>query len=126
MSVMSKLKRAALATGTATLLAGTAVLATSGMASAATPHVFKLCAKGNYTAFASIPQQGGFATVLITPGHCQSLPVLSTTTYGDVWGLYNTGHHAKFLVGQVHFKAGAGWSGAAEGKTNSAHLVKLG
>ncbi|MGW4995934.1 hypothetical protein ACWEQ3_51905 [Streptomyces mirabilis] len=126
MNVISKAKKAALTAGAVTLLAGAAVTLSAGSASAHVPGTFKVCAKGNYTAYADIPQQGGIATYEIFPGQCQQIPIADGSTYGDVWGFYNTHPDQKFYVGTAHFNAATGWTGGAEGTTTNPYLVNFG
>jgi hypothetical protein len=125
MRVMSKVKRFAVAAGAASLLAGAAVAVTAGSAEAAVPHTFKVCAYGNYTAQADIPQQGGFSTYLIQPGQCQQIPIVAGSTYGNVWGFYNTHPDQRFYVGTATFNSATGWTGGAEGTTTSPYLVNF-
>jgi hypothetical protein len=125
MSALSKVKKTAVAAGAVTLLAGAAVAGTAGTASAAVPHTFKVCAYGNYYAYADIPQQGGFATYVINPGQCQQIPIAAGSTYGNVWGFYNTHPDQKFYVGTAGFNSTTGWTGAAEGTTTSPYLVNF-
>jgi hypothetical protein len=126
MTFSAKAKRTATAAAAVTLLAGAAVAATSGSASAAVPYTFKVCAYGNYTAYADIPQQGDFATELIAPGQCKQIPIASGSTYGNVWGYYNTNPGQRFYVGTATFGASTGWTGGAEGTTTSPYLVNFG
>ncbi|WP_333771536.1 hypothetical protein [Streptomyces sp. IBSBF 2435] len=125
MSALSRVKQVAVAAGAITLLAGVVVAGTARSASAAVPHTFKVCAYGNYTAQADIPQQGGFATYLIFPGQCQQIPIAEGSTYGDVWGFYNTNPDQKFYVGTAGFNSATGWTGGAEGTTTSPYLVNF-
>ncbi|MEU3519931.1 hypothetical protein ABZ770_32450 [Streptomyces sp. NPDC006654] len=122
---MSKVKRAAVTAGAATLLAGAAVAGSAGSASAAVPHTFKVCAYGNYSAYADIPQQNGLATFVIAPGRCEQIPIADGSTYGNVWGLWNNNPSERFYVGTATFDAATGWTGAAEGSTTSPTLVNF-
>ncbi|MDX2709182.1 hypothetical protein PV350_41035 [Streptomyces sp. PA03-6a] len=126
MSVILKAKKAAIAAGTAFLLAGAVVVGTAGSAAAAVPYTFKVCAYGNYTAYGEIPQQGGYSTYLVSPGQCQKITINSGSTYGKVWGLYNTHPNDRFYVGTANFTASKGWSGSAEGTTTSPWLRNFG
>ncbi|WP_225826408.1 hypothetical protein [Streptomyces naphthomycinicus] len=119
-------RRASLAVGAVSCLTGAVLAGTAGPASAATAHTFKVCASGNYTAYATLPQQGDISTVLIPPGKCGQLPLSSGSTYGKVWGVYNTNPGKSFYVGTAHFTASKGWTGAAKGTTASHYLVNLG
>ncbi|MFE6894618.1 hypothetical protein [Streptomyces sp. NPDC057694] len=121
MGVATKVKKAAVAAGTVTLLAGAAVAGTTASASAAVPHTFKVCAYGNYSAMADIPQQGGLATFVIKPGKCEEIPIADGSTYGNVWGFYNVSGE-KFYVGTAGFNAATGWTGGAKGSTTSPYL----
>ncbi|MGW0792715.1 hypothetical protein ACWD04_31985 [Streptomyces sp. NPDC002911] len=121
MSVISKIKKAAVTAGAVGLVAMTA-----GSASAAVPNTFKVCAYGNYTAVGELPQQGGFSTYLIRPGTCEQIPLASGTTYGKVYGFYNNNPSVKFYVGTANFTASKGWSGSAEGSTTSPWLRNFG
>jgi hypothetical protein len=125
MNMISKAKKAAIAAGTIVLLTGAAVAAAAGSASAAVPHTFKVCAYGNYTAYADIPQQGGLATYVITPGQCQQIPISSGSTYGDVWGYYNNAPQTRFYVGTAALNSSTGWTGGAEGTTTNPTLVNF-
>jgi hypothetical protein len=124
MSIYSQLRKVSLAAGAVILVTGAAIAGTAASASAAA-HTFKICAYGNYTAYAAIPQQGGIATRLASPGHCQSIGINKGTTYAKVWGRHNSGSHAKFYVGEAHFSASKGWSGAADGTTTRHSLHKF-
>ncbi|MFF5536240.1 hypothetical protein ACFY71_27800 [Streptomyces cinerochromogenes] len=119
-------RRASLAVAAVSCLTGAVLAGTAGPASAATAHTFKVCAYGNYTAYATIPQQGDIATTLIAPGTCGQLPLASGSTYGKVWGVYNTHPDKSFYVGTAHFTASKGWTGAAKGSTTGPYLVNLG
>ncbi|MFB0619411.1 hypothetical protein [Streptomyces sp. AGS-58] len=119
-------RRACLAIGAVSCMTGAVLAGTAGPASAATAHTFKVCAYGNYTAYATIPQQGDISTVLIAPGKCGQLPIVSGSTYGKVWGVYNTNPDKSFYVGTAHFTASKGWTGAAKGTASSRYLVNLG
>jgi guanyl-specific ribonuclease Sa len=121
----SKVRQAAVAVGAVSWLTGALVAGTAGSASAAAAHTFTVCAQGNYTAYADLPQQGGIATTLIRPGQCADLYISSGSTYGNVWGIYNNNPNAKFHVGTAHFTASKGWKGAAKGTTNNPYLVNL-
>jgi hypothetical protein len=125
MRVMSKVKRAAVAVGAASLLAGAAVAVTAGSAEAAVPNTFKVCADGNYSAQADIPQQGSRSTLVINPGQCRQIPIVSGITYGNVWGFYNTHPDQRFYVGTATFNPSTGWTGGAEGTTTSPTLVNF-
>jgi hypothetical protein len=125
MSFISKVRKATLAAGAVTLATGAAVAGTAAAASAATPHKLKICAYGNYAAYAEIPQQGGAASFLAFPGHCESIGLVNGTSSAKIYGLYNSGNYAKFYVGTAHFSASKGWFGAAEGKTTSHYLRKF-
>ncbi|MFF5858375.1 hypothetical protein ACFY8B_22545 [Streptomyces sp. NPDC012751] len=119
-------RKASLAIGAVSCLAGAVLAGTAGPASAATAHTFKVCAYGNYTAYATLPQQGGISTVLIAPGKCEQLPLSSGSTYGKVYGVYNTNPGKSFYVGTAHFNSSTGWTGAAKGTTTSPYLANLG
>ncbi|GGS99997.1 hypothetical protein [Streptomyces cinerochromogenes] len=119
-------RKASLAIGAVSCLTGAVLAGTAGPASAATAHTFKVCAYGNYTAYATLPQQGGISTTLISPGTCGQLPLVSGSTYGKVYGVYNTNPDKSFYVGTAHFTASKGWTGAAKGTTTNHYLVDLG
>jgi hypothetical protein len=120
MSFISQVRKIALAAGAVTLATGAAIAGTAAAASAAAPHKLKICAYGNYWAFAQLP--GGRESFLAAPGHCASIGLVSGVSSAKIYGLYNSGNHAKFSVGTAHFSASKGWSGAAEGKTTSHFL----
>jgi guanyl-specific ribonuclease Sa len=125
MRVMSKVKRAAVAVGAASLLAGAAVAVTAGSAEAAVPHTFKVCADGGYTIQIDLPQENDFGTTAITAGECGQLSLASGITYGNVWGFYNTHPDQRFYVGTATFNSSTGWTGGAEGTTTSPTLVNF-
>ncbi|MEU3862034.1 hypothetical protein AB0F03_32515 [Streptomyces sp. NPDC028722] len=126
MQFTSKARKAALTLGAVSCLTAGTVAATAGPAAAATAHTFKVCAQGNYSAYGELPQQGGFSTVLITPGKCATLPLAAGTTYAKVRGVYNTNPSKSFYVGTAHFTASKGYTGAAKGTATSPYLVNLG
>jgi hypothetical protein len=123
MSFISQVRKVALAAGAVTLLTGAAIAGTAGAASAAAPHTLKICAYGNYKAFAQL--SGGWQSLVESRGQCESISLANGTSSAKIYGLYNSGNHAKFYVGTAHFSASKGWSGAAEGKTTSRHLRKF-
>jgi hypothetical protein len=123
MRFISQVRKITLAAGAVTLATGAAIAGTAGAASAATPHTLKICAYGNYWAFAQLP--GGREGFPAAPGHCKSIGVGSGISSAEIYGLYNSGNHGKFYVGTAHFSASKGWSGAAEGKTTSHSLLKF-
>lgn len=126
MSVVSKVKKAAVAAGVVSSLAGALLAGTAGSAAAAVPNTFKVCAYGNYTAVGEIPQQGNVRTILIRPGQCAQIPLAGGTTYGNVYGFYNTHPDVQFYVGTASFNSWTGWSGSAEGTTTSPTLRNFG
>jgi hypothetical protein len=122
MKLTTKALKTALAIGAVASLTAVAVAGTAGSASAATSHTLKVCASGNYTAYAEIPQQGGITTTLIAPGKCGQLSLSNGTTYAKVRGLKNNNPNKEFYVGTAHFSASKGWSGAAKGTSANPSL----
>jgi hypothetical protein len=122
MSFIAQVRKVTLAAGAVTLATGAAIAGTAAAASAATPHTLKICAYGNYFAFAHLPNGHEVGAV---PGHCRSISLGNEVRSATIWGIYNSGNHAKFYVGTAHFSASKGWSGAAEGKTTSHYLRKF-
>jgi hypothetical protein len=117
----SQVRKVTLAAGAVTLVTGAAIAGTAISASAAIPHTFKICAWGDYYAFAfSEPQTG---EVLVAPGHCASFSLGRSTTSAIVTGRKSSNLSEAFKLGTVHFKASKGWSGAAEG-SNSHHWLR--
>jgi hypothetical protein len=65
-------------------------------------RVFKVCAEGNYSAYLSFPERGGFSTFVAIPGKCAdvSLPAVGQESF-VVWGIDPAGM-AKQLMGVPH------------------------
>ncbi|MGW0925154.1 hypothetical protein ACWD3J_39895 [Streptomyces sp. NPDC002755] len=124
MSVKTKVKKAAGAAAATSLLTVGMLAGTAGSAAAASNTV-TVCAYGNYTIYATVPQQGYAATTLIYPGQCGSIGVADSTYYANVWGLYNTHPDVRFYVGTAHFSGSAGWFGHASGTTTAPELINL-
>ncbi len=82
-----------------------AVLSTTPASAAAK---LTLCSYGNYSAYATLPQQGGFATYTVAPGHCSSINVSGSTTYAKVYGLWNTHPNDSFFIVTAHFDGAQG------------------
>lgn len=144
MNVISRARKAALAAGAVTVMASAAVTLSAASASAHVPQTFKVCAKGNYSAYAealSVPMEhlssgtrsgspahpvqppvehpgSPAGPALIHPGKCLVLRVSGDINF-TVRGVYNNNHSQSFYVGTAHVKAATGWTGAAEGRTGA-------
>jgi hypothetical protein len=95
-----------------------------GSAAADTAGEFKVCAYGDYAAYVDIPQQGGFSSYIAFPGTCEEIPIASGTTYGNVYGIWNTNPNS-FYIATVGLSASTGYTVAAEGTTASPYSEHL-
>lgn len=92
-------------------------------AAADTAGEFKVCAYGNYAAYVEIPQQGGAESFIAFQGECQELGIASGTTYGNVYGIWNTHPDQSFLIATVGLNPSTGYTAGAEGTTTSPYIV---
>lgn len=107
-------------------MTGVAVGVSVGSADADVAGQFKVCAYGNYAAYVQIPQQGGIQSFIAPQGTCTEVSIAPGTTYGNVYGIWNTDPDQSFYIGTVGLDAGTGYTAAAEGTTTSPYLVHLG
>lgn len=112
-------RRTLSALATVGVLAGLATGLSVGGAAADTPGEFKVCAEGNYAAFVQLPQQGGFESFVAFPGTCEEIGIAPGTTYGNVYGIWNTHPDQSFLIATVGLSASTGYTAGAENVTTA-------
>jgi hypothetical protein len=104
-------------------LAGVAIGLSVGSAAADTAGEFKVCAYGNYAAYVQIPQQGDIESFIAFPGTREEIGITPGTTYGNVYGIWNTNPDQSFYIGSVGLDSSTGYTVGAEGTTTSPYLV---
>jgi hypothetical protein len=123
-SMKHRTRRAVISLTAGAALATAIIMGDAASAQARRPHTFKICAYGNYAAYAEIPQQRT-STVIAHTGQCVQITTPASTTYAKVWGFWNTHPQDRFYVGTAHFKGADGYTGGANGTTGAPTLVNF-
>ena len=131
MKLPRTMRRVAIALAASGAVSGAVLGATMASASASTipRHHVKVCAQGNYTAYAKFPSSlGGFETTLINPGNCWHSKVRLLSGHGGrkpikVHGVWKTNPDRSFYVGTAHYNPKRSGLGiGAEGTPARHHL----
>ena len=126
MKVSGRLKRMAVAVGTAGVLSTAVITASAGAASASTiPNgQVQLCSQGNYTVYMEFPNRGGLESTTVPQGQCwQHYMGGNSWEPIKVYGIWNSHPDQSFYIGIEWYDGAVSGIGiGAEGSTTNPYL----